>query len=562
MLRRQRPRQPAAHPVLRRAVRPAAGPGAVVLFTSGQHLAPMSPELPYAISKGAIQQMTLSLADELIDADITVNCVNPGPTDTGWAWPRAGRRGRPGDAPRPVERPGRGGGGRRLADRPGRPVGHRPDDRRGGRLPALALSGSGRRSAGTPASLPAMDILLIAGLWLDASAWDDVVPAARAARPPPACRSPCPGRATGRRRPPSPTRSPRCSPPSTRPSAQPLRGRALRRCTARLAGRRRAARSGRRGGAHRRLPGGRRAALRRLLRAGGRRHGLPRLGPVRGTGLAPTWTRRPGGGSRPPPSRCRSGCSRGVVQLTDPRRFVGAGTVVVCPEFSPAQAQEWIAAGEPRRAAPGGAPGAGRHRLRALADDHRAGRAGPAACAAGGAGRLMAVQRTEQRELRGVPAGRRRGQEVGALLGQPAAHRPQRDRGEPAAPSSSPSVSTHTTGLRSGWPARSSSTWPPSSERRARAARPASPRPAPPGRTRSASGATPRGAAAAGRRRRSAARRSPRPPSTVHRVARLAGGDPGEAPRRPGAEVARPLRDDRQVGAAARAARRAARCAR
>ena len=66
---------------------PAAGPGAVVLFTSGQHLGPMSGELPYAISKGAIQQMTLSLADELIDADITVNCVNPGPTDTGWAGP-------------------------------------------------------------------------------------------------------------------------------------------------------------------------------------------------------------------------------------------------------------------------------------------------------------------------------------------------------------------------------------------------------------------------------------------------------------------------------------------
>jgi 3-oxoacyl-[acyl-carrier protein] reductase len=66
---------------------PAAGPGAVVLFTSGQHLAPMAAELPYAISKGAIQQMTLSLADELIDVDVTVNCVNPGPTDTGWAGP-------------------------------------------------------------------------------------------------------------------------------------------------------------------------------------------------------------------------------------------------------------------------------------------------------------------------------------------------------------------------------------------------------------------------------------------------------------------------------------------
>ncbi|SDY21383.1 3-oxoacyl-[acyl-carrier protein] reductase [Modestobacter sp. DSM 44400] len=66
---------------------PAAGSGSVVLFTSGQHRAPMSDELPYAISKGAIQSMTLSLADALIDADVTVNCVNPGPTDTGWADP-------------------------------------------------------------------------------------------------------------------------------------------------------------------------------------------------------------------------------------------------------------------------------------------------------------------------------------------------------------------------------------------------------------------------------------------------------------------------------------------
>ena len=69
---------------------PAAGPGAIVLFTSGQHRGPMSRELPYAVSKGAIQQMTMSLADALIDADITVNCVNPGPTDTGWAGPALG----------------------------------------------------------------------------------------------------------------------------------------------------------------------------------------------------------------------------------------------------------------------------------------------------------------------------------------------------------------------------------------------------------------------------------------------------------------------------------------
>lgn len=63
----------------------STGPGAVVLFTSGQHKGPMRGELSYAVSKGAVQQMTLSLADELIDSDITVNCLNPGPTDTGWA---------------------------------------------------------------------------------------------------------------------------------------------------------------------------------------------------------------------------------------------------------------------------------------------------------------------------------------------------------------------------------------------------------------------------------------------------------------------------------------------
>jgi len=61
------------------------GGGRVVLFTSGQHLAPMSQEIPYAATKGALQQLTLTLSDSLVDRGITVNCVNPGPTDTGWA---------------------------------------------------------------------------------------------------------------------------------------------------------------------------------------------------------------------------------------------------------------------------------------------------------------------------------------------------------------------------------------------------------------------------------------------------------------------------------------------
>jgi pimeloyl-ACP methyl ester carboxylesterase len=37
--------------------------------------------------------------------------------------------------------------------------------------------------------------------------------------------------------------------------------------------------------------------------------------------------------------------ARGVVRLTDDRRY-GVPTVLVCPEFSPAQAREWIDAGE------------------------------------------------------------------------------------------------------------------------------------------------------------------------------------------------------------------------
>lgn len=59
--------------------------GRVVLFTSGQGEGPMSTEIPYAVTKGAIAAITPTLADSLIDRGITVNTINPGPTDTGWA---------------------------------------------------------------------------------------------------------------------------------------------------------------------------------------------------------------------------------------------------------------------------------------------------------------------------------------------------------------------------------------------------------------------------------------------------------------------------------------------
>ena len=58
--------------------------GRVVLLTSGQHRGPMAREVAYAVSKGALQQATATLAAELWPRGITVNCVNPGPTATGW----------------------------------------------------------------------------------------------------------------------------------------------------------------------------------------------------------------------------------------------------------------------------------------------------------------------------------------------------------------------------------------------------------------------------------------------------------------------------------------------
>jgi 3-oxoacyl-[acyl-carrier protein] reductase len=59
--------------------------GRIILLTSGQHLGPMPTELAYAASKGALHQLTPSLSECLIGRGITVNTVNPGPTDTGWA---------------------------------------------------------------------------------------------------------------------------------------------------------------------------------------------------------------------------------------------------------------------------------------------------------------------------------------------------------------------------------------------------------------------------------------------------------------------------------------------
>lgn len=61
--------------------RPEHGPGRIVSFLSGP---PLIGSVGYATSKGAVHWMTMSIAGELAPRGITVNAINPGPTDTGW----------------------------------------------------------------------------------------------------------------------------------------------------------------------------------------------------------------------------------------------------------------------------------------------------------------------------------------------------------------------------------------------------------------------------------------------------------------------------------------------
>ena len=88
-------RRPRLHPPgagLRRSgglrlARPAGSArrrGSIVFLTSGQGLGPLPGEIAYAAAKAAIAGLTPTISEELIDAGITVNTVNPGPVDTGY----------------------------------------------------------------------------------------------------------------------------------------------------------------------------------------------------------------------------------------------------------------------------------------------------------------------------------------------------------------------------------------------------------------------------------------------------------------------------------------------
>jgi 3-oxoacyl-[acyl-carrier protein] reductase len=86
--------------------------GRILYLTSGQDLGPMPGELAYAASKGAISAFMRSLAKEVGSKGITVNAVDPGPTETGWisrdlracliAQSAIGRLGYPEDAARVI----------------------------------------------------------------------------------------------------------------------------------------------------------------------------------------------------------------------------------------------------------------------------------------------------------------------------------------------------------------------------------------------------------------------------------------------------------------------------
>jgi 3-oxoacyl-[acyl-carrier protein] reductase len=58
--------------------------GRVIWMTSGQSLGPMSTNLAYATSKGALAGATQSVADDLVDKGILLNTINPGPVNTGY----------------------------------------------------------------------------------------------------------------------------------------------------------------------------------------------------------------------------------------------------------------------------------------------------------------------------------------------------------------------------------------------------------------------------------------------------------------------------------------------
>lgn len=61
--------------------------GRIISLVSGELVSPMQGNLPYVITKGSVDALTIALSAELAPKGITVNAVDPGATDTGWISP-------------------------------------------------------------------------------------------------------------------------------------------------------------------------------------------------------------------------------------------------------------------------------------------------------------------------------------------------------------------------------------------------------------------------------------------------------------------------------------------
>ena len=62
---------------------------AITLFTSGQYLGPMTNEIAYCVAKEALICLCRQTSYLLAEKNIRVNCINPGPNDTGYCFGEA-----------------------------------------------------------------------------------------------------------------------------------------------------------------------------------------------------------------------------------------------------------------------------------------------------------------------------------------------------------------------------------------------------------------------------------------------------------------------------------------
>ncbi|TFD99984.1 MULTISPECIES: SDR family oxidoreductase [Jeotgalibacillus] len=58
--------------------------GRIICITTGWEVGPMPDELSYVLTKSTMDTLAFTLAPRLAAKKITINCINPGPTDTGW----------------------------------------------------------------------------------------------------------------------------------------------------------------------------------------------------------------------------------------------------------------------------------------------------------------------------------------------------------------------------------------------------------------------------------------------------------------------------------------------